>query len=72
MRRRLQSARPATDGRFIFHDLPAGDYLLAALTDADPASWRTVDFLSQLAPLALRVSVREGEAVVQNLAVREP
>ena len=30
--RRIQSARPATDGRFTFRNLPAGDYRLVPVT----------------------------------------
>ena len=35
--RRIQSRRPSTDGRFVFRDLPPGDYFIAALTDLEPA-----------------------------------
>jgi hypothetical protein len=50
--RRLKSTRPASDGRFAFSGLPAGDYFIAALTDLDPG---------RLAPVRVpRTSRRSG------------
>jgi len=68
--RRNMSARPATDGRFILPDLPAGEYLLAALTDLDPNDWQDAAFLEQVAPAAVRVTIGEGEKKVQDLRIR--
>ena len=34
--RRIQSARPSTDGKFAFRNIPAGDYRLTAVTDVEP------------------------------------
>jgi hypothetical protein len=36
--RRIQSTRPATDGRFTFRNLPAGEYRLAPVFDPEPGS----------------------------------
>jgi hypothetical protein len=47
-------ARPGTDGRISFADLPAGDYLLAALTDVEPNEWQKPDVLAELAPAGVR------------------
>ena len=68
--RRSLSARPGTDGRFSFADLPAGEYFLAALTDLDPAEWQTAAFLEQVVPAGVKVSVGEGQKVVQDLRIR--
>ena len=68
--RRVLSARPATDGRFVFADLPAGEYLLIALTDLDPIELGDPAFLGQLAPSGVRVTIAEGEKKVQDLRMR--
>ena len=68
--RRLQSARPGTDGAFSFRDLPAGQYYLAALTDIDQEEWADAAFLSQVLSAAVRVNVIEGQQTVQALRIR--
>ena len=37
--RRIQSTRPATDGRYTFRNLPAGEYRLVPVYDPEPGSW---------------------------------
>ena len=64
------SVKPGTDGRFVFGDLPAGEYYLAALTDLDPIDWQTPAFLEQVVPAGVRVRVGEGEKKVQDLRIR--
>lgn len=68
--RRSMSARPATDGRFVLADLPAGEYLLAALTDLDLNEWQDPAFLDQVAPATVRVTIKEGEKKIQDLRIR--
>ena len=46
--RRVLSTRPTTAGTFSFTDLPAGEYVLAVVTDLGP-HWRESDFLEQVA-----------------------
>ena len=46
--RRILSARPSTDGKFAFRNIPAGDYRLTAVTDVEPGEWFDPTFLSQL------------------------
>jgi hypothetical protein len=65
--RRIKSTRPATDGAFVFADLPAGDYLLVALTDVAPNEWQTPEFLAMVAPGGVPVRLADGEKKVQNL-----
>jgi hypothetical protein len=67
--RRLKSTRPGTDGRFSFADLPAGTYLLAALTDLDPNDWQDAAFLEQVAPAGVTVILGEGEKKTQDLKI---
>jgi hypothetical protein len=68
--RRNQSARPATDGRFVFTDLPAGEYFIAALTDLDPAEWQDPAFLDQIAPAAIKVTLAEGEKKRTDIRIK--
>jgi uncharacterized protein (DUF2141 family) len=68
--RRSVSMKPGTDGRFVFADLPAGEYYLAALTDLDPIDWQAASFLEQVAPAGYKVVVREGEKIVQDLQIK--
>jgi hypothetical protein len=65
--RRVKSTRPATDGTFAFAELPAGDYLLVALTDVDPNEWQTPAFLATIAPGGVPVRIVEGEKKVQDI-----
>jgi hypothetical protein len=67
--RRTVFTRPATDGAFAFNDLPPGDYLIAALTDLDPATWQSPDVLEQLIPAAVPVTLGEGERRTQDLRI---
>jgi hypothetical protein len=67
--RRIQSARPATDGRFTFRNLPAGEYRLVPVYDPEPGSWFDPAFLLQLDSASVRVSIAEGEKKEQHLRV---
>jgi hypothetical protein len=68
--RRSVSARPATNGRFVFDDLPPGNYLVAALTDLDAGEWQRAEFLDQVAPAAIKVTIAEGDKKVQDLRIK--
>jgi Carboxypeptidase regulatory-like domain len=67
--RRVKSTRPGTDGRFRFADLPAGDYLLIALTDVAPDEWQRPEFLANIASAGVRVSLADGERKTQDLQI---
>jgi hypothetical protein len=67
--RRFAFRRPATNGRFVFEELPSGDYFLAIVRDLDPNNWRTSEVLEALVPRATRVSLRDGEQKSQDLRV---
>ena len=68
--RRVVSARPATDGTFLFSGLPSGEYFVAALADLDPLEWQETDFLAQVMPAAIKLTVPEGERKRQDLRVK--
>ena len=67
--RRVAQRRPATDGRFEFEGLLPGDYLLAAVANLEPATWRTAEFLESLVDRATRVTLREGDRKRHDLRV---
>jgi protocatechuate 3,4-dioxygenase beta subunit len=67
--RRIQTVRPATDGRFTFRSLPPGEYRLAPVLDPEPGSWQDPAFLQQLDSTAVSVSLADGEKKEQNLRV---
>jgi hypothetical protein len=67
--RRVRSIRPGTDGEFRLDDLPAGEYYLAALTDADSDDWQTEAFLTHVISSAVRVSLGDGEQKIQDLRI---
>ncbi len=59
--RRVQGVRPATDGRFTFRNLPAGEYRLAAVTDVETGEWFDPAFLRTLMSGAAAVTLTNGE-----------
>jgi protocatechuate 3,4-dioxygenase beta subunit len=67
--RRIASTRPGTDGSFIVRDLPPGDYRLTAVTDVEPGEWYDPNFLQQLVPVSIPITLREGENRVQDIKV---
>lgn len=69
MSRRTQVVRPASNGRFAVRDLPEGDYLIVALNDIETGQWHSADFLAELAPFAVKVTLGDGEKKVRNLKI---
>ena len=68
-RRVRPAVRPATDGRFIFTGLVAGEYYLAALGDVSPAELANPQFLEQVVPAAIKITVGHGEKKTQDLRI---
>ncbi len=73
--RRIVTARPDTDGRFTLSGvgpttLPAGKYLLAAVTDIDRDEQFDPAFLSALIPAAVPITLQPGEKKVQDLVIK--
>jgi protocatechuate 3,4-dioxygenase beta subunit len=69
MSRRIQAMRPSTDGRFMFRNLPAGDYRLIAVVDPEPGEWFDPAFLEQLVGATMPLTLGEGEKKVQDVRV---
>jgi hypothetical protein len=69
--RRIQTARPGTDGRFTFRNLPPGDYRLATVFDPEPGAWLDPTYLQQLDSSATRLSLTAGEQKVQDIRVSD-
>lgn len=68
--RRILQTRPAQDGKFIFKNLPPGDYLLAAVTDVEQGQWFDPAFLAQLVDASTKVPLADGEKKVWNISIR--
>ena len=64
---RLTWARPATNGRFVLRDVPAGEYHIAAVHDFDRLTWKSHERLTTLAAASTRVRLTEGKAGTQDL-----
>jgi hypothetical protein len=67
--RRVKTTRPSSDGNFSIVDLPAGDYLIAALTDIEPDEWQQPAFLETLVPTSVKISIADGQKVRQDLRI---
>ena len=67
--RRIQPVRPAQDGKYTTRSLPAGDYVIVALSDVETGEWFDPTFLQRIAPAGIRVTVADGEKKVQDLRV---
>jgi hypothetical protein len=67
--RRIQSTRPATDGRYTFRNLPPGEYRVAPVLDPEQGSWLDPAFLHELENTSIRFSIGDGEKKEQNLRV---
>ena len=61
--------RAASDGRFAFTGLPAGEYFLAAVGDFEPNAWFSPEFLDQLAAGAIKITVADGEKKTQDVKI---
>jgi hypothetical protein len=68
--RRIKAARPASDGRFAFSEMPPGEYFLTAVTDVETNEWFDARFLEQLVPAAIKVTIADGEKKVQDIRIR--
>jgi hypothetical protein len=67
--RRIRPADPAADGSFRIAGLPAGEYAIAAVSDAAPGVPSDPAFLSELLASAFRFTLAEGEKKQQDLRV---
>ena len=65
--RRVAQAQPASDGKFLVVGLPAGEYFLAAVTRLEPGDLADRQFLEDLTPQSLRITIGDGEKKTQDL-----
>jgi protocatechuate 3,4-dioxygenase beta subunit len=67
--RRIREVVPGADGHFGVAGLPAGDYYLGAITRRDAVDVDLSDaaFLEEVARVAVRTTLADGEQKVQNL-----
>lgn len=68
--RRTRQVRPDANGQFIVRDLPAGDYLLAAVTDIEDGQWNDPTFLAALAASSpVKITLAEGDRKTQDIRI---
>jgi hypothetical protein len=67
--RRLRSVRADVYGFYVLPGLPAGDYDVVAVDDADNVDWHDIDVLNRLARSATRVRLADGGTSPVNLKV---
>jgi len=68
--RRVQTARPSSDGRFKVTGLPAGEYFVCAVTAVDRTEAYDPAFLEQLVPVAFKITIADGEKKTQDLRLK--
>jgi hypothetical protein len=67
--RRIQQARPASDGTYRIQALPAGEYYVGAVTTLDLEDLYDPSFLQQIAPIAFKITLADGETKTQDLKI---
>jgi hypothetical protein len=65
--RRVQTARPASDGKYKVTGLPAGEYFVSAVTGVDRTEVYDPVFLGQLVGAAFKITIKDGEKRTQDL-----
>jgi len=65
--RRIQQARPSSDGKYTLTGLPAGEYYVCAVTDLDQAQLYDPVFLEALAAGSFKITLTDGERKTQDL-----
>ncbi len=67
--RRIRTARPGTDGKFLFRGLPTGAYRIAALVDIAQGEANDPSFLEQLVPASIPFTLAAGENKTQDIKI---
>jgi hypothetical protein len=65
--RRVQTARPSSDGKYTITGLPAGEYYVCAVTAVDRTEQYDPTFLDQLVPVSFKITIADGEKKTQDL-----
>jgi hypothetical protein len=68
--RRIFGLKPDQNGRYLFPDVPAGDYLITTLTDVESGGWFDPALLARLVSSASPVTVRRGDKLEIDLETR--
>ncbi len=69
--RRLQIARPATNGQFTVHDVPPGEYFVATVHDFGVNDRWKAELLELLIPAGVRITIEDGEEKRLDIAAPE-
>jgi len=67
--RRVRDVQTSDTGTFAIEGLPAGEYYLCALTELDTQMRFEPEYLTQLIPAAIKVTLADGEKKVQDLRI---
>jgi hypothetical protein len=65
--RRVQTARPSSDGKFSVVGLPAGEYYVCAATAVDRNEVYDPAFLEQFVAVSFKITIADGEKKTQDL-----
>ena len=65
--RRVKTVRASDNGTYLITDLPAGEYFLCAAVEIDRQLMFEPEYLQQLIPLSLKITLGESEKKTQNL-----
>ena len=65
--RRVQLARPSSDGKYKLTGLPAGEYYVCALTDLEQSQLYDPAFLDALVGGSFKIALADGEKKTQDL-----
>jgi len=65
----MKVATVTNTGVYRFTNLPAGDYLVAAVDRSHLATWRDPEFLSEVARSATRVTLTWGGKISQDVTM---
>jgi hypothetical protein len=65
--RRLSPPQPTPEGRYVFSGLPPGQYYVAAVPEYERAIWNTPEYLEQVVPGAITVTIGDGEKKTQDI-----
>jgi hypothetical protein len=66
---RMSAAPMQSNGTFRLTDMPAGDYILAAIDRSRMATWRDPEFLALVERQGVRVTLNWGQATNQDLTM---
>jgi hypothetical protein len=65
--RRVLTRRSTPEGNFTFFNLPPGEYYVITMTDLTQNDWQAPSMLEQLALVAFKITIAEGQNLKQAL-----